>query len=162
MRVVGSDSVLTQVLDSIAATRGNGDGDARRGLAAVEVEMRRGEMTPLHVHGEDEAVRVLEGSVVVYAGDAYVRLVAGEAYVAPRRVPHVVAEGPTGARYLTTTFAFAVGRYQDFVRAVALPALAAEGSGIEEERALALTAEANGIRVLGPPGSLPGSYVVAA
>ncbi len=160
MNAVGSHSVLTQVLDSVAAARA--DGDAQRGLAAVEVEMRRGEMTPLHVHDEDEAVRVLAGSVLVYVGDAHVRLVAGDAYVAPRRVPHVVAAGPTGTRYLTTTFTPAVGRYHDFVRAVALPALAADGGGPEEERALALTAAASGIRVLGPPGRLPEAYVVAA
>jgi quercetin dioxygenase-like cupin family protein len=160
MQAVGSHSVLTQVLDSVVAMRS--DGDPRRGLAAVEVEMRRGEMTPLHVHDEDEAVRVLEGSVLVYAGAAYVRLVAVEVYVAPQGVPHVFAAGPTGARYLTTTFTPAVGRYHDFARAVALPALAAQGTGIEEERALALIAEANGIRVLGPPGHLPAAYVAAA
>ena len=81
--------------------------------------------------------------------------------MAPGRVPHVVAAGPTGARYLTTTFTSAVGRYHDFARAVALPALAGEPSP-EEERALALTALASGIQVLGPPGRLPEVYVVAA
>jgi quercetin dioxygenase-like cupin family protein len=146
--------LLADVLDAVATRKGGG-------LAAVEVHVQRGEMTPLHVHEEDEAVRVLEGSVLVYVGDAYVRLVAGKTYVAPARVPHVVAAGPTGARYLTTTHTPAVGRYQDFVRVAALPALAGEGTH-EEERALALTAEASGIRVLGPPGGLPDVYVVAA
>jgi quercetin dioxygenase-like cupin family protein len=158
MRVDGSHSVLTQVLDAVAASGDHGP----RGLAAVAVEMQRGEMTPLHVHAEDEALRVLAGSVMVYVGDRYVRLAAGETYVAPRRVPHALAAGPTGARYVTATLTPAVDRYQEFVRAVALPALAGEGGALEEERALAFTAAASGIQVLGPPGRLPHVYVRAA
>jgi hypothetical protein len=118
-------------------------------------------MTPLHVHEHDEAVRVLEGSVLVYVGDAYVRLTEGDTYVASRRVPHVFAAGPAGVRLVTTTFTPAPGRYEGFVRAAALPALAQDDAP-EDQRAVALAAQASGIRVLGPPGRLPEVYVVAA
>jgi quercetin dioxygenase-like cupin family protein len=145
---------LKDVLEAVAART---DAETPRGLAVVEVDVRAGHITPLHVHDEDEAVRVLEGSVVVRTADALVTLEAGDSRVAAAGEPHAVLAGPGGARYLTTSHVRSVERYEAFVRAVALPVSPTSGASfVEEERTLALVAEANGITVLGPPGTSAG------
>ncbi len=141
---------LEDVLENVA---GRTPEVSPRGLAVVEVKVRAGHMTPLHVHDEDEAIRVIEGTVVVYVAGEVVTLGPGDARVAVGGEPHAVSAGAAGARYLTTSFVRSVERYEAFVRAVALPeSPSAETRIVEEERALALVAEANGITVLGPPG----------
>ena len=122
--------------------------------------MRAGEMTPLHVHDEDEVVRLLDGTVVVHMAGEARTLAAGDVFVIPAGVPHAVS-GEQGARILTMSHVRSVELYERFVRAAAVPDA---GSGdppvVEEERALALMAEVNGITVLGPPGTL-GARVAA-
>ena len=132
-----------------------------RSVAVVESTTRLGEMPPLHAHDEDEAFHVLEGSIIVHAGNETVRLEAGDAFVAPKGVPHTHRAETTWARYLTMTFARSADRYEDFLRAVAEPADGFEPSEgrswvmREEPAAIAVTAAASGITVLGPPGMLP-------
>ena len=100
-------------------------------------------------------MRTLEGSVVVHMPGKELTLPAGDAHVIPLGVPHAVAGGDEGARYLTMSHVRSAEDYERFVRAAAVPEAGFAGEPVvEEERALALAAEANGISVLGPPGAL--------
>jgi quercetin dioxygenase-like cupin family protein len=130
--------------------------DAKRGrsLATVESMGRRGEMTPLHVHPEDEVVYVVEGALTLFVKDEPVRLAAGDAFSAPRRIPHTLVVESREIRYLSATVARSAARYADFLRAVALPA---EGSSLSwhesgDASRIAAIAAPNGIDVLGEPG----------
>jgi quercetin dioxygenase-like cupin family protein len=144
---------LQEVLARVVASRATAGVPSE--LAVVQVQVQPGQTTPLHVHDEDEVVRTLEGSVVLHLPGKALTLPAGDAHVIPLGVPHAVAGGDAGARYLTMSHVRSVEDYQRFVRAVAVPEAGSSAPGVvEEERAVALAAEANGISVLGPPGTL--------
>jgi quercetin dioxygenase-like cupin family protein len=132
--------------------------DAKRGrsLAVMERTGRRGEMTPLHVHPEDEVVYVVEGALTLFVNDEPVRLAAGDAFSAPRGIPHTLVVESREIRYLSATVARSAARYEDFLRAVALPA---EGSSLSWQESgdasrIAAIAAPNGIDVLGEPGTV--------
>jgi quercetin dioxygenase-like cupin family protein len=135
--------------------------DAKRGrsLAVVERMGRQGEMTPLHVHPEDELVYVVEGALTLFVNDEAVRLQAGDSFVAARGIPHTLVVESREVRYLSATVARSVARYEDFLRAVALPAEGSSSSWQESDDAsrLAAIAAPNGIDVLGEPGAVPSS-----
>jgi quercetin dioxygenase-like cupin family protein len=131
--------------------------DAKRGrsLAVMERTGRRGEMTPLHAHPEDEVVYVVEGALALFVNDEPVRLVGGDSFAAPREIPHTLVVESREARYLSATVARSAARYEDFLRAVAVPA---EGSSLSWQESgdasrLAAIAAPNGIDVLGAPGA---------
>jgi quercetin dioxygenase-like cupin family protein len=132
-------------------------GEHRSGsVTAVERTGRRGEMTPLHVHGEDEVIHVVEGVLTLFLNDVSVRLEAGEAFIAPRGIPHTHLVESDEARYLSATVARSATRYEDFLRAVAVPV---DGStetwdGSEDAARLAALAEPNRIEVLAAPGAV--------
>lgn len=151
--MTATDPRRAQLLEAATSSESPGP----KSFAAVELTMRTGEMTPLHVHDEDETYRVLEGSIVIHAGDENVFLEAGEAFVAPAGVPHTHRADSGIARYVTTTRVRSVHRYEDFLRAVALPGDGAPGTDApaEDEAVAAWFARENGIEVLGPPGALP-------
>lgn len=132
-------------------------GEASEGRAAVvEIEGRRGDMPPLHVHRrEDEVFYVLEGELSLHMPGSSVRLCAGEAFFAPRDVPHVYRVESSTARWLG--IATPAG-FDDFVREVGVPApedvLPPEGREHDPAR-LAEIAARYDIELLGPPGVLP-------
>jgi quercetin dioxygenase-like cupin family protein len=125
-----------------------------RALATVERTGRRGEMTPLHVHPEDEVLYVLEGALTLFVNDERVRLEAGDAFTAPRAIPHTLVVDSREVRYLSATLARSATRYEDFLRAVAVPGEESSSSWQESGDAsrLAAIAAPNGIGVLGEPG----------
>jgi quercetin dioxygenase-like cupin family protein len=132
--------------------------DAKRGrsLAVVERIARRGEMTPLHVHPEDEVVYVVKGVLTLFVNKEPVRLVAGDSFAAPRGIPHTLVVESQDVGYLSATVARSAALYEDFLRAVAIPA---EGSSLSWEESgdasrLAAIAAPNGIDVLGEPGAV--------
>jgi hypothetical protein len=52
-------------------------------------------------HNDDEAWYVLEGALVIRAGDNVIELPAGSAYLVPRGTPHTYWNpGPAPVRYL--------------------------------------------------------------
>ncbi|HEY3704705.1 MAG TPA: cupin domain-containing protein [Terracidiphilus sp.] len=59
-------------------------------------------IAPWHVHhNDDEAWYVLEGALVIRAGDNVIELPAGSAYLVPRGTPHTYWNpGPAPVRYL--------------------------------------------------------------
>jgi quercetin dioxygenase-like cupin family protein len=120
-------------------------------FAVVEHRVPEGAMTPLHFHDEDESVRVVDGAVTVHLLDGVVRLEPGESLVVPAATPHVlVAE--EDAHLLSGTATRAAGRYEDFLRAVAIPG---EGATEDETATVAVIAASCGTTLLGPPGTLP-------
>jgi quercetin dioxygenase-like cupin family protein len=138
--------------------------EARRGeragsLAVVERTGRQGEMTPLHAHPEDELVYVVEGLLTVFVGSAAVRLHPGDAFAAPRAIPHALRVESRNARYVSASVVRSVARYEDFLRAVAVPVDEPASSWEESGDAsrLAAFAAPNGIHVLGAPGDVDGN-----
>jgi quercetin dioxygenase-like cupin family protein len=143
------DAAMFDLVEALGAERG-------RSLAVVERTGRRGEMTPLHIHPEDELVYVVEGALALFVDDERVRLEAGDAFAAPRATPHALVVESREVRYLSATLARSATRYEDFLRAVAAPA---EGSVLSWEESgdasrLAAIAAPNGIEVLGGPGAV--------
>ncbi|HZO98202.1 MAG TPA: cupin domain-containing protein [Gaiellaceae bacterium] len=141
------DDLATVQLDG-AATGGAFD--------VVELEGRRGDMPPLHVHLEvDEAFYVLEGELSLHLPGRSVRLEAGRALLAPHGVPHVYRVESDRARWLAlgTPAGFA-----DFVREAGdepeAPGLPPAGR-VHDQARLAEVAARHGIELLGPPGTLP-------
>jgi len=152
---------LQEVLARVVAARAAAG--APSGLAVVQVQAFADQVTPLHVHDEDEVVRTLEGSVVVHTTEGAYTVEAGEASVIPLGVPHAVAAGEIGARYLAMSHVRSAEDYERFVRAVAVPDAAGRVEAVpEEDRALAHAARVNGISVLGPPGTVALAAAVAA
>ena len=126
------------------------------GISVMESLAPHGDSPPLHVHQtEDEIFHVLEGELRVRAGDADVRIGAGETILAPKGVPHTYrVESPAGARWLLITRR---GDFERFVHALSRPAERPElptpqGQPTPEEAdALAAAAREHGIEFVGPP-----------
>ena len=97
------------------------DGETTGGtVAIVELEGRRGDMPPLHVHRrEDETFYVLDGRLSLHLPDSSIELGPGEAAFAPRDVPHVYRVESETARWLGIA---APAGFEAFVRDVGVPA----------------------------------------
>jgi quercetin dioxygenase-like cupin family protein len=142
-------------IDNLARIRLAG-ADSGGSLAVVEVEGRRGNMPPLHVHRrEDEAFCVLEGELSLHLPGRSLTLGAGEAFLPPKDVPHTYRVESETARWLAIV---TPAGFDDFVREVGEPApeetLPPEGREHDPER-LGEIAARFGIELLGPPGTLP-------
>jgi quercetin dioxygenase-like cupin family protein len=125
-------------------------------LAVVELEGRRGDMPPLHVHRrEDETFYVLEGRLSLHLPDGSIELGPGEAAFAPKDVPHVYRVESETARWLGIA---APSGFDAFVRDAGEPApehvLPPQGR-VHDPARLAEIAAGYGIELLGPPGTLP-------
>jgi mannose-6-phosphate isomerase-like protein (cupin superfamily) len=123
----------------------------------VESEARGGNMPPLHVHRDtDETFYVLEGRMSFHLPGRTVEAGSGEAFLAPRGIPHAFRVESDHARWLVIG---SPAGFADFVREVSDEA---EGDGLpplDREPDVARIAEAgsrHGIELLGPPGTLPG------
>jgi quercetin dioxygenase-like cupin family protein len=149
MTTTVEETSLLSLVGTVAALRAEAGGAGS--LAVVEATLRRGEMPPLHSHEVDEVLHVVEGTLTFHGAAGPVRLEAGESVVAPRDVPHTHRAESDRVRYLSMAFTKSVARYEDFLRAVALPGAL---SG-EDAAGLAALARPNGITVLGDPGALP-------
>lgn len=147
-----TDALLGRVLEQLAAARGKLAPRAR--LTMVEHEAGRGEMPPLHVHDEPEAFHVEEGTALLFAGGACVRLEAGRGAVVPAGQPHSHRAESERLRYVVASFVRSPEAYDRFVKALARP----ERGGAElreDDRVVGTLAAENRITVLGPPGALP-------
>jgi mannose-6-phosphate isomerase-like protein (cupin superfamily) len=140
-------------IDDIARVHVDGD-EARGAFDLVEIEGREGDMPPLHVHHEnDEVFYVLDGRLSLHMPGRSVELEPGDAFFAPRGIPHVYrVESPT-ARWLGVG---APAGFADFVRE-ASDEPAADGFPDREPDVarVAAVAARHGIELLGPPGTMP-------
>lgn len=114
-------------------------------FALLEETAPAGNQPPLHAHrNDDEGFYVLDGQLTFYIGDQTLTLRAGDAALAPKRIPHTLRVGAGDARYLVAT---APAGFEAFVRAVAVEAPEADG--------LTRLATEHGIDIRGPRGMLP-------
>jgi quercetin dioxygenase-like cupin family protein len=124
-------------------------------LGIVEMTGTQGEMPPLHVHHlEDETFVVLEGELTIHTPGESRTLRAGDALVAPRGVPHAYRVESERARWLGVSS----GGFASFVLTASDPAefddLPPADRELDMDRLLA-AAEAHGIEVIAPPGTMP-------
>jgi quercetin dioxygenase-like cupin family protein len=142
-------------LDTLHTVRVSHD-QGEDGISVLEALAPYGDSPPLHVHRtEDELFHVLEGELRLRAGDADIRIGAGESLLAPKGVAHTYrVESADGARWLVVTTG---GRFERFVRELSRPA---ERPGLptpqgpptpEQADALAAAARRHGIELIGPP-----------
>jgi mannose-6-phosphate isomerase-like protein (cupin superfamily) len=131
------------------------DGAGRDGrVAVVERSAAEGAMPPLHSRDEDETYHVLEGEVTFFIGEETVSARVGDTVVARSGCVRTLRVDSPRARWLVLTHVRSLRRFEDFGRAIARPSGTAWPSA-EELASLAALAQANGIRILGPPGLLP-------
>ena len=125
-------------------------------LGIVDLTGARGEMPPLHVHHrEGETFVVLEGTLSLHVPGRSVTLEAGEAFLAPKGVPHVYRVESDRARWLGVS---TPGGFASFVLAASVPAEVDDLPPVDRELDLAqlvACAEEHGIEILGPPGTMP-------
>jgi mannose-6-phosphate isomerase-like protein (cupin superfamily) len=128
--------------------------DGRFGL--VEMRLPCGHQPPPHIHDdEDECFYVLEGEITIHTPNQQIDLGPGQAYNAPRGVPHTFCVTSPEARLLTIG---APAGFEAFVRAFGTPAEREELpvlDGPPDVEALVRVAADHGIRLVGPPGALP-------
>lgn len=113
----GADGQAYRFLDTLAYVRVPGTATDGR-LSVVDLRMREGHTTPMHVHEDaDEAFHVLEGELTAHRPDGTNTVTAGESVVLPRGEPHaVVVESQARAVVSTTPAGF-----DEFVTAVGEP-----------------------------------------
>lgn len=143
-------------IDNLAVVHVRGE-ETGGSWSLVQMEGRRGDMPPLHVHHTaDEAFYVAEGRLTLFlAGGHEVPLSAGDCLLAPRGVPHAYRVESERARWLAIC---SPAGFERFVAAASVPAERPElppGPPAVEPERLASLAAAEGIEILGPPGALP-------
>jgi quercetin dioxygenase-like cupin family protein len=129
--------------------------DGEDGVSVMESRAARGDSPPLHIHHtEDETFHVLDGELVIRAGDAAVRLGAGSTLLAPKGVPHSYLVVSEQALWLVIT---SRGAFERFVDAASRPAETdtlpprSGPPGPEELQAVAELARRHEIELVGPP-----------
>lgn len=116
-----------------------------------EDSMSRGKTTPLHVHaGEDEALYVLEGEILVHIDGEDHAVGPNGVAVAPRGVPHAFLVLSETARVLTLQ---TPGSAEAFYRGASEPAGAeSDPAGpVSFDRVREAAERCGGMRILGPP-----------
>jgi quercetin dioxygenase-like cupin family protein len=120
-------------------------------ISLVEHRIPEGFSPPRHIHlDEDETFYVLEGELVIEAGEARRTVRAGQAAHAPRGVAHSFrVVSPGGARCLTVS----TGGFEAFVRTVSQPAVdeGLPGPAPIDADVLTEAAGRHGILFVGPP-----------
>jgi quercetin dioxygenase-like cupin family protein len=129
-----------------------------------ENHMSHGKTTPLHVHaGEDEALYVLEGEILVHIDGQNHRVGSRGIAVAPRGVPHAFLVVSPTARVLCLQ---TPGSAEAFYRGASEPASAdADPAGpVDFDRVRESAERSGGMQVLGPPpfGAAVGARSAAA
>src|SRR4051794_22768286 len=126
-------------------------------VAMIQRSGREDQMPPLLRRHEPETYRVLEGEVVFFVGNDMVWAGPDDVVVAPAGVPRTFRVASAEARWLVLTQVSSLERFHDFGRAVSRPlSLPADTwPSADERHAVAALGAANGIELLGPPGTLP-------
>jgi quercetin dioxygenase-like cupin family protein len=137
-------------------------------MSIVELSGPPGDMTPLHLHrNDDEAWYLLEGEMSFFVGsDQPMRGGPGCLAFGPKGVPHTIRVDSSGpARWLAIC---TPGDFAGFVLAASQPAHAPvlpppppAPPTDDEMAALGALALEHGIELLGPPGMLPGQQRAA-
>lgn len=128
--------------------------DTGEAFLLVEELARRGKVTPLHAHPEeDETFYILEGQVLLYLDGREKSLSAGAFVSVPRGVPHAYLVTSEVARSLVLITPGS-GAMEAFFRDAGEPAadraLPAEGP-LDIERIAAAAERTAAVKILGPP-----------
>src|SRR3989440_10802505 len=124
---------------------------ARYPVALERAARRRGLMPPLQAHPETTTYSVVEGALTFFVGEQVVRAEAGTAVVVKAGAAHTFRVETDGARWRVATDVASIARFDDLGRALAQPASMTD----EDAATLRALGAANGIRILGAPGTLP-------
>jgi len=143
-----------------AATIATAQSSPARGPAMAERRAHAGQMSPLHTRDEDETYRVVSGEITFFVGDDVVEAREGDVVVAAAGVERTLRAESDDARWIVLTRVSSFERFLDFGRAVARPLAdgRTEWPSASELAAVSAIAAANGIELLGPPGTLPGHF----
>lgn len=133
--------------------------DTEDRLVVAFYHARASSQPPLHEHdNEDEIFFVLEGEIKFWSADTVVNISAGDCILLPKDLPHTFQVSPNSeAKWLVL---LTPGGFDRFYRAVGTPA---EYPGPQQgwsmdsktEERLGAAAAMCGIKLLGPPGTLP-------
>ena len=110
-------------------------------------------MPPLQAHPQTTTYSVVEGALTFFVGEQVVRAEAGTAVVVKAGAAHTFRVETDGARWRVATDVASIARFDDLGRALAQPASMTD----EDAATLRALGAANGIRILGAPGTLPKS-----
>lgn len=118
-------------------------------MIVFEDELEYGKVTPLHLHADvDEAMYVIEGEILLSAGDGERVLGAGGFAFAPRGCAHAFMVTSERARILAIQ---TPGSGQAFYLGASQP-LAESGTGpVDFERLQEVAVETGATTILGPP-----------
>ena len=125
----------------------------KRAVVLERVGRTSGTMTPLYTAEADETFHVRAGEVTFFVGNEVVSAAAGDVVVAPAGVPRAVRVESSVARWLVVSEVASPARYDDFGYALAVPT--GEWATATDEATVGAIAAANGIDLLGAPGTLP-------
>jgi quercetin dioxygenase-like cupin family protein len=119
-------------------------------LLLFEDQVVRGKTTPLHVHGEDETLYVLEGEILAHGDGKEYRVGPHGMAFFPRGVPHAFLVTSATARLLTL---LVPGSAEAFYRGASQPAAAnADPSGpVDMARVREAAERSGGMKIVGPP-----------
>jgi quercetin dioxygenase-like cupin family protein len=129
-----------------------------RQATMVERTAPSGYMAPLHRRDQDESYRVAAGELTFYVDGDVINARAGDVVVAPAGATRTWRAESDDARWIVLTRVAQLQRYVDFGRSISPPLPDSESGdwpSPEELQALQTMAGANGIELLGPPGTLP-------
>lgn len=127
-------------------------GRETRSVLVERVGHVRGAMPPLYATEEPETFHVRSGEVTFFVGTDVIPAGPGDVVVAPAGTARTLRVESAEARWVVASEVVSPGRYDDFGRALAIPA---GDWSIEDAATVAAIGAANGISVLGPPGLLP-------
>jgi quercetin dioxygenase-like cupin family protein len=122
-------------------------------LTVIDSHSRRGDASPVHVHGrDDEAFLLLDGAMTVWVGDQRHQLTPGGIAFLPRNIPHAVrCDMPSRALILTTP----AGPQEELFRAAGWDLSRPVPEGWQPTmNHVRGAAEDSGNTVLGPPHGL--------
>ena len=111
----------------------------------------RGLMPPLQAHPERTTYSVVDGSITFFVGGQEIEAATGASVVAEAGVAHTFRIDSDGARWRVATDVASIARFDDLGRALAHPCAMTE----QDTATVSAIADANEIRILGSPGTLP-------
>ena len=122
-------------------------------LTVIESHSRRGDASPVHVHGrDDEAFLLLDGAMTVWVGEARHQLWPGGIAFLPRGIPHAVRCDIASRALVLTTPA---GPQETIFRAAGWDLSQPQPDGWQPtQEAVRRAAEQAGNTVIGPPHGL--------
>jgi quercetin dioxygenase-like cupin family protein len=122
-------------------------------LTVIETHTRRGDASPVHIHGrDDEAFLLLDGEMTVWVGDQRHKLQPGGIAFLPRDLPHAIRYDLASRVLVLSTpagFQEAVFRSAGWDLSQPLPP-----GWQPTPEALRRAAEEAGVRLVGPPHGL--------